>query len=867
MSIYYRFLAELGPDDLIITANRRLSSHLQSQFDQIQATQKQSWLSPRILPLSQWFSELWAQSHPAELLLDNGLSRFLWQDIVSTESRHTPLLDTVRAAELAQQAWQLLHQWNIPLSRLNQEESEDVRAFMHWARCFQQRCQEQGWCDVSVLSERLLPPLLSSLAQLPRQITLVGFDSFPPAISTFFDALSARIKIIIPSHSSPALNKQRLQLTDRQAEFRTMAQWAKHEWQKNPQQSIACLIPELLAERSTVERCFADEFREDLATAVNIAGGYPLLNYPIIQTALTLLNLMNDSSLTRPRLTALLLSPFIRGAEIEYQERALLDRHLRQCREDRFTLSSLIVSTKAVQHCPQLLSLLSEAQSLFSQHQKLAYPSQWAAVFAAILTHFGWPGDPSLNSNEFQLVNSFQQQLRSYAGLDWLLEHQSIAEAFETLRQLLSKALFQAESEHNTPIQVLGILEASGLHFDQLWISNMNDDTWPRPPSPNPFLPIHLQRELSMPRSSGSHELHYAQQIMQRCEHATTKLITSYSLQNQEENRELSPSPLILDFTEISLNDLDLKMIEPRTANPRLEPWQDDLAPALKPDEKVRGGATVLKRQAECPFWAFAEIRLQAKPFDELELGLSAAERGSLVHAVLAELWRRLGDSEHLHRLDNEALNQLVKDTVTAVVNKELQTDSGLSDHDIASPLRDLEIQRLQQLVLQWLDIEKKRSPFKVSAIEQPFSLTVGDLSLRLQVDRIDTLEDGSQIIIDYKTGSPSPSSWLGERPEEPQLPLYALQDPLHVRGLAFAQIRTQSVKFNGITAQAGQLPGVKPSPTEWSVLVEQWQSALTTLADNFCAGEAAVTPKKLPTTCAYCHLASICRIHEREIV
>jgi ATP-dependent helicase/nuclease subunit B len=169
--------------------------------------------------------------------------------------------------------------------------------------------------------------------------------------------------------------------------------------------------------------------------------------------------------------------------------------------------------------------------------------------------------------------------------------------------------------------------------------------------------------------------------------------------------------------------------------------------------------------------------------------------------------------------------------------------------------------------VIQWLLLEKQRSDFTVSAIEQSFELTLGQLTLRLQVDRIDTVSDGSQIIIDYKTGTPSPTSWFGDRPDEPQLPLYALQNPLEVRGLAFGQIRAQSLKFNGITAEAGQLPGVKQSVAPWSTLIEDWQSTLTALADDFCVGDAAVSPKKFPGTCAYCHLASVCRIHEKEAV
>jgi hypothetical protein len=43
-----------------------------------------------------------------------------------------------------------------------------------------------------------------------------------------------------------------------------------------------------------------------------------------------------------------------------------------------------------------------------------------------------------------------------------------------------------------------------------------------------------------------------------------------------------------------------------------------------------------------------------------------------------------------------------------------------------------------------------------------------------LRLDRIDRLNDGSLLVIDYKTGDVSPKSWDLPRPDDVQLPLYA---------------------------------------------------------------------------------------------
>ena len=55
------------------------------------------------------------------------------------------------------------------------------------------------------------------------------------------------------------------------------------------------------------------------------------------------------------------------------------------------------------------------------------------------------------------------------------------------------ETLFQAESP-DTPIQILGPLESTGLTFDALWLLGLDDYNWPPAPQSNPLLPNRLQR-------------------------------------------------------------------------------------------------------------------------------------------------------------------------------------------------------------------------------------------------------------------------------------------------------------------------------------------------------------------------------------
>jgi ATP-dependent helicase/nuclease subunit B len=182
-----------------------------------------------------------------------------------------------------------------------------------------------------------------------------------------------------------------------------------------------------------------------------------------------------------------------------------------------------------------------------------------------------------------------------------------------------------------------------------------------------------------------------------------------------------------------------------------------------------------------------------------------------------------------------------------------------------------LEKKRLSYLIYEWLKIEKERPPFKLMTNEKTVEFSLGPLSLSMRVDRIDQLEDGSKFILDYKTGKQNEiGSWFGDRPEEPQLPLYALLDPLNTSGITFAQVHTGEHCFKGVSDDVVDIKGVrqvteiKQSDTKsWNEQLEQWRQTLTKLSTDFYEGEAKVDPKDPPQTCQYCALKPLCRVHE----
>ena len=128
----------------------------------------------------------------------------------------------------------------------------------------------------------------------------------------------------------------------------------------------------------------------------------------------------------------------------------------------------------------------------------------------------------------------------------------------------------------------------------------------------------------------------------------------------------------------------------------------------------------------------------------------------------------------------------------------------------------------------------------------------------------MDRLADGTHALIDYKTGSRvTPNAWLGARPDEPQLPLYAVTAPEHVSAVVFAKLKHGDMKMAGFALREQEFPGVKQAQS-WDGLIAGWKAELENLATGFAAGAAEVDPKNGLATCRYCDLQPLCRVHER---
>jgi ATP-dependent helicase/nuclease subunit B len=827
----------------LITANARLSRQLQRAYDAARGQERlRLWESPDILPRDAWLERVWREfafrdPMQAPLLLSSLQAEALWEKAIRASDASDVLLDLPATVSAAARAWDLLHAWEAPFDPAEFAEVADPAAFAGWKRTVEQELRENGWITKSQLPRAISEWIEAGALNIPGPLAYTGFDELTPADRRLFETCSVVEWPAAQPFGDPARRREACETSV--DELTQAAAWARRKLEAEPAARIGIVVRGLAGQAATVERIFDDVLHPGMEftprqtrTAFHVSAGAALIDTPVVAAALLALGL--QPGLTLPEAGMLLRSPFLglsrlAGARLEAGLRGQgVEKVSFQLDAVRRTLPDF---AKAVGECPA--------------RQR---PSQWSVAFSKFLTLAGWPGTQPLSPLEYQALEYWKSLLSDLASLDRVLPRIDYVQALARLRRIARAQRFAA-SDEDAPVQVMDVLEAAGTRWDALWMAGFHAGVWPESPRPNSFLPLPLQRAAGMPHSSPERELAYARRLTARLLSSAPEVICSYPRHSGEET--LRVSPLIEPVPEVSQGAAPPDTVLRRVfaAGVAMEVQPPDQAPPLAAGTLQHGGINVLQDQAACPFRAFAVHRLGAKEAEEADLGLSAIERGTVAHQALESLWTELKTQKELLARPREEIAALVSRYVKKALDGRLRRRHKNPLLDRAS---DLEQTRWERLLSAWIDEERHRPDFDVIACEESREVEAGGLKLRIKADRIDRLADGTFAILDYKTANNlSVKDWEGERPDAPQLPLYAVKSERAISAVYFAKLAPGDV---------GTLGHDGP---ELATRVAGWTAVVDGLGSSFLRGEAAVDPKTPAQTCKYCHLHVLCRIGE----
>lgn len=919
-----RRLAEAGAGAVtVITPNRRLAAALAREFDARQAARDlRSWEAADILPASAFVQRLYEDALYSELaeslprLLAPAEEQVLWEGVIGDTQAGRGLLSLASAAALARAAWQVAQGWRL-LARLGGfPANDDAKAFAEWSWRYTGVTERDRLTERARLPDAVAPHLAHAALRKPRALVLFGFELLTPQLLDFLGTLAQSGVEVLASHREERPGAaRRIAFASAKEELVAAARWARNRLESGLEAAaqpaagvrmprIGVVVPDLERSRETVRRIFTEELAPARALApaafgdpgglpFNISLGASLSSQPLVAAALIGMELGRSAiagHVDFERVSRLLRSPFLAGGESELARRARLDAALRKMAGAKVGLEALrrwIDAATAAEKpfgapaCPVLarrLSGLSEFSSANLRGTRRA--GEWARIALSLLEVLGFPGERALDSVEHQVLQKLHETLAEFAALERVAGRMRFGEALERLSRMSAELLFQAEMPE-VPVQILGVLESAGMEFDHLWVAGLTDEAWPLAARPTPLIPVALQRSAGVPEASPAAALELDERITRGWLGAASEVIVSHAL--REQDRELAPSALVRDLPEIAVADLGLPqrpgLAETIRRAGRLERLPDFRAPPVRASGETRdsvpvaGGTGVFRDQACCPFRAFATHRLRATALDAPSSALDASDRGTLLHALLHKLWGELKSKARLDAASERDLDAALDAAADHALRHLRRRRPGVLEGRLA----ELERRRLVGLARDWLDKERERAPFEVVAVEQKRALGFGGITVNARLDRMDRVlgDPGGYAVLDYKTGEADVANWLGSRPSEPQLPLYALGAEEGVSALAFACVKAGAMEFRGVARAAGLIPGVKTitehraaaarAYRNWGELLSAWRAELEMLGREFASGEASVRPKEGDETCRYCDLRALCRIGERE--
>lgn len=881
---------------LVVAASERAARALTAAFHRARRAEGlAAWPAPAIRDWHSFVRGAWQdQGSDDRLILNPAQEQALWADLVGAQGQGSLLLEAPRQrmAVMAMQAHGLLCNYapRFLEAKARTAWQQDAGAFSGWLAGFDAACRSADAVSLARLPLEVLRTLETErMERVP--LLLAGFDRLLPVQRRVFDAWGNW------SEAQPGAAATRsgfYEAADTQAELTACALWCERKLAENPRARLLVVVQNLARRRGEMERAFLRlAGGSNAAQRFEFSLGVPLSSVQLPRGTHLLLKWLS-SALEEREIDWLFSTRQATLGDAEHYALTGFMRALRRRSRERARWGlEPFLAQRANPEPPRawVVRMLEAKRKLEEYARGPQTPLAWAELVPALLQTAGWPGARPLASAEFQALRRWQQAVDECASLGFDGRRMSWNEFLEALGRVLEETLFAPES-HDAPIQIAGPAESAGLTADAVWVMGASDDAWPASGSMHPLLPVEVQREAAMPHATAQLDWELARAMSARLFNSAPEVYFSYA--RQSEGMEMRESRLAVQLCGAP-QPLPPECAVAEVPEPIALPFDDATCVPLRTGDAA-GGSTILTAQSACPFKAFATARLGAQGWEAAQAGLTPAQRGQLLHSVLHSVWggAPAGLRTHAELIAIADLRAFVEDHVRRVMEQDMPAGAR---EQMPQRYLELEAVRLAHLVTEWLEFERGRVAFSVARTELDVSRSIAGLTLKLRLDRIDRLSNGSLLVIDYKSGNVSPKMWEMPRPEDVQLPLYAgfgLDEDLRrqierelgakpsengeeaiapLGGLVFAKVRTGDICFAGRVedAKATLLPDlsggsglVKKKFTAEELI--DWRNYIEDMARAFLAGAADVDPRDYPKTCERCDLQALCRVHDNRL-
>ncbi|UOF93810.1 MAG: PD-(D/E)XK nuclease family protein [Bordetella sp.] len=814
---------------------------------------------PRVTYLKKWIIDL--ANELCFYLPDSNFPRRLdffeekisWEKIL-IEQEKSSSLNFKDTAQLAMEANYIMHEWDIFIPK--NLETREYQIFSNCRNLYKFHLKTIHAEDFNGLYNRILTALKTGNLKIPKYLVLFGFSSYSSRLRKLISAISligVKLFELVYSNKNKTKYLIRYKFNSSNSEWKNAIDWALKKLIHNKTKRYAIAVSNLTESISFIHRIINQVLIQNNALFffpfINISSCVQrdLISWPAIKSILFWFKILDDFSNHGNCSAEICGKALILGYcfhDISYADKySFIDVQWRRKNKKKIEISEFL---DALGSKSKLAKGLQSAISIWKQIGIYAKIDDWIIVMKKSLEAIGFPGERILDVIGFQLMKKLEDLFYNFSALKYSFRKLNGAESIELIRELSKSLSFIPTYNLLTCLDILDISEIEGKYWDGLWILGLNSDVLSQKVKINPFIPLKILKKYRVPGMVVGNEIEHSLNLYQSISFNAETVIVSHSQIENQDN--LSPSSLIANIplsecknnyssNRISLNE---------------EVLQDENGPKIFPLEiGSYGGSDLLNIHSKNPQWSFLRYRLGARalPLYSEDVRMSNI-RGNFLHRILELAWRFFRNQKILYdSLEKENFQYLLKDFIHKASIIELNSYSEI--------LRELECNRANIILQNWFKIESARNLFFVEAIEKTFFWTYGPLKIKVRIDRIDRLEDGSIAIIDYKTGnflSNFESDWSEARPKNIQLPLYALilsqqKIKLNLSALILARINTKCVQAEGLSIIDTGFENVKSfqkSKFFKKISLEDaifiWKKSIHELAEEFSNGIAKNT-------------------------
>ena len=409
-------------------------------------------------------------------------------------------------------------------------------------------------------------------------------------------------------------------------------------------------------------------------------------------------------------------------------------------------------------------------RTIFRAAESRPEMESWLAEVVESVARLPYTGEDAHQRTEFLTVMADEIAKTRNSLRDCGIEDVGTQVYTSLLRKHLQTLRIPFDGEPLEGIQIMGILETRNLDFRNVIVLSMTDDNFPGAlSSQSSLVPYNLRAAYALPTPE-HHEgvyAYYFYRLIQRaenvymcyCSHAddkTTGEPSRYIRQLEfESGMRIARTEVGLEVTLEAAQSMEI--VKDRQIEARLMRFTDTDNPSyLSP--------TALYRYVACPMRFYFATVAQLGGEDEITDEVDARTFGNILHGAMQLLYGRIKD-EHSPAATLRAMAAAgeVERAVGQAINNEWLKDPSATPDDYSGNLTlvgEIVARYIRDGIIRY---DSQHDGFTVVGIEEPVEAQFGFESCgrRLTMhfkgysDRIDSLDDGSLRVVDYKTGTP----------------------------------------------------------------------------------------------------------------